>query len=330
MEKDFHYYCVAVMARAAGFRAEDALTIGYASQYVDDATEGETIQVGSLLFDPVRTAHYGLKAYDWSVQKRVYFPFHFLPSTPMATPDASFVTTPDSSLAQALLAEVQRTPAGLLRLCWIGVALHAYADTWAHQGFSGRDDPENDVVALQVRTGGRWKRLSQHVIFDCLPSIAHVQAGHLPDQPFAEWRCERPAAASRNNQEQFFSAAAAIYGWLKSIAQPPYAPTPWNALAPKIRALFAVADEDTERRCEQWQDRFADLFGPKAFAYEAQAWREEALGPAPPLVASRDPGEPVPTGPPRYELKPGFLESPWVQFHRAALRQRHFVLEHLV
>ena len=32
MQIDFHYYCVAVIARAAGFNSEDALIIAYASQ----------------------------------------------------------------------------------------------------------------------------------------------------------------------------------------------------------------------------------------------------------------------------------------------------------
>ena len=57
MQKDFHYHCIAVLARAAGFRQADALTIAYASQYVDDSTESEPIRVGELMFDPVRTAH---------------------------------------------------------------------------------------------------------------------------------------------------------------------------------------------------------------------------------------------------------------------------------
>ena len=46
MDKDIHYYCVCVLAKAAGFSEADALTIGYASQYVDDSTESEPIQVG--------------------------------------------------------------------------------------------------------------------------------------------------------------------------------------------------------------------------------------------------------------------------------------------
>ena len=47
MQTDFHFYCVAVLARAAGFSPDDALVLAYASQYVDDATEGEGQRLGS-------------------------------------------------------------------------------------------------------------------------------------------------------------------------------------------------------------------------------------------------------------------------------------------
>ena len=75
MQEDFHYYCVGVLARAAGFSSKDALTIAYASQYVDDSTESEPLNLkaeNDLKFDPVRTAHYFVEAYNWSVQKRIY------------------------------------------------------------------------------------------------------------------------------------------------------------------------------------------------------------------------------------------------------------------
>ena len=51
MQKDFHYYCIAILARAAGFGKSDALNIAYASQYVDDSTESEPIKVGELPFE---------------------------------------------------------------------------------------------------------------------------------------------------------------------------------------------------------------------------------------------------------------------------------------
>lgn len=34
MKQDFHFYCIGVLANAAGFSKEEALTIAYSSQYV--------------------------------------------------------------------------------------------------------------------------------------------------------------------------------------------------------------------------------------------------------------------------------------------------------
>lgn len=67
MQKDFHYYGIYALARCAGFNRDDAHVIAYSSQYVDDSTESEPINVGDFVFDTVRTAHLGLKSYGWDV-----------------------------------------------------------------------------------------------------------------------------------------------------------------------------------------------------------------------------------------------------------------------
>jgi hypothetical protein len=189
VQKDFHYYCVAVLARAAGFNKKDALTIAYASQYVDDATESELIRLeipgADLKFDPVRTAYAGLDmtgALAWSAQKRVYLPFHFIPSLPFSPKESdtfSFVTQPavdehrggTRSFAELLLeeAESESRRNRKRRLCRIGVALHTYADTWAHQRFSGRHNrEENDVENICVWADGDYKHLKlENLIRTC-------------------------------------------------------------------------------------------------------------------------------------------------------------------
>ena len=159
MQKDFHYYCIGVLAKAAGFDKGDALTIAYASQYVDDSTESDPVRVGDLMFDPVRTAHIGLKAFDWAIQKRVFIPFHFIPPNPIRAPQDTFVTAPNSPFAQRILQEACQEQLELRRLCRIGVALHTLADTWSHQGFSGREHKENDVESIHHRQGRTWKHL---------------------------------------------------------------------------------------------------------------------------------------------------------------------------
>ncbi|MBE9542754.1 MAG: hypothetical protein IMF01_10590, partial [Proteobacteria bacterium] len=63
MQKDMHFYGVYALARAAGIKDETARTIAYASQFVDDAIDDESIVIedknGVL---PIMTAH---KAIDY-------------------------------------------------------------------------------------------------------------------------------------------------------------------------------------------------------------------------------------------------------------------------
>jgi hypothetical protein len=83
-----------------------------------------------------------------------------------------------------------------------------------------------------------------------------------------------------------------------------------------------------ESRCDRWREEFGYLFEPELenYYYDKEAWRRDAVE-----------GD---TGWDEYseaewslmlprEVKRGFWDSLWVHFHRAALRQRHFVLENL-
>ena len=153
MQEDFHYYAVYRLSALAGFDADEAGTIAYASQYVDDATESEPIEpFPDQHFDTIRTAHYNLGAFGWNVQKKVYMPFHFLPATVRwRAPEAFSYRTREAGeddadqlcgmLFDHALQEVDPT----FRLVRIGVAVHAMADTFSHFGFSGRHHMENNV-----------------------------------------------------------------------------------------------------------------------------------------------------------------------------------------
>ncbi|OPX37320.1 MAG: hypothetical protein B1H11_06085 [Desulfobacteraceae bacterium 4484_190.1] len=59
-----------------------------------------------MMFDPVRTAQYGLDSYGWSAQKRIFIPFHFLPPRPLETAQYSFITEPNSVFAHKSLAQI--------------------------------------------------------------------------------------------------------------------------------------------------------------------------------------------------------------------------------
>ena len=192
MRKEFHYYTLFTLARYAGFSKNHSRTIAAASQYTDDSTESDPVHLGNYIFDPVRTAHYKLEAFHWNVQKKIFMAFHFLPPRPIGEgmQNFSFVTRADSILANKLLDEIHRDKSPL-RLHRLGVALHTYADTWAHEGFSGREHKENDVDRIAITTkDGSWDNLFMHDwIYDIvLRKLGHMEALHYPDKAYLKWR----------------------------------------------------------------------------------------------------------------------------------------------
>jgi len=334
MEKDFHYYCLGILARASGFAPEDALTIAYASQYVDDSTESEPMRIGEIIFDPVRTCYEGLKSYGWSVQKRVLIPFHFIPPKPIQSPKDSFVTASNSPFALRILREASDEAHSRRRLCRLGVAFHTLSDAWAHEGFSGRRHEENDVENIYHKKGRKWKHLLlDNFLLDFLPQIGHAEAGYFPDQPFLRWKYTRRMTNEvirRNNTNIFLCAAKTIYDLLLDIDKSELdTPIAWESLKKRIRTLLAYKEEDVEKRCARWRKAFEKLFKPLGFEYDKQAWRDEALHPLRATDTNWDHLAPSDFKHLRFPLTPGFFDSKWVHFHKSALRQRHLVLENL-
>ena len=364
MQIDFHYYCIAVVCRAAGFNANDSLTIAYASQYTDDATESELIRIqteGDLKFDPVRTSYKGLEVIEsitWSAQKRIWIPFHFLPPAPFDPAlhtTFNFVTQPakENTFADLLLKEAGNEPTSNYpyRLCRIGVALHAYADTWAHRGFSGRyERSENDVESIYLKNPktGNFELLGiENVLFDSLPEIGHAEAGYFADLAYQHWKYRHQnEIVERDNPTDFITAAHEIYLKLSQMEKIGGAtPIDWDDLKPRIQKLFLTAGKkpksyeryimpayrafqasDAKSRCVNWQREFTDLL-PAGYEYDPYAWKREAIDQENiqwDNYTEQDWAQMLPI-----KIKEGFWRSSWVNFHRAALHQRHLVLEHL-
>ena len=63
------------------------------------------------------------------------------------------ICTKDSPVAQGMIAACiwdRHKPYGLHKL---GITLHTYADTWAHQGFAGINNEINDIIDLTDKSG---------------------------------------------------------------------------------------------------------------------------------------------------------------------------------
>jgi GNAT superfamily N-acetyltransferase len=328
METDFHYYCTAVIAKAAGFDKREALTIAYASQYVDHATENKPIAVGEIKFDPVRTAHNGLKAYTRSIQNLVYVPFHFLPEKPVISKKDSFITKSDSAFAHYLLHHAALETDPEYRLYRLGVALHTFADTWAHEGFSGRKNIENHVEKIYVKKGFHWKKPHlKRLILSILPHVGHAEASVLPDKPYLKWKYFKSIfkrEEERDNQKYYLHAAQKMYQALSRV-RPNSRTVKWNRIQEKIQEIFSFEHDSEEARCIKWREHFEEWFHPFSLKYDKNEWRKKALGTESGDV-EWDNFRPEEFQSLHFSMARDFTSSSWVRFHQAARQQRNLVL----
>jgi len=144
MDIEFHYFITYILSRKAGFDEENAYKIAYSSQYTDDNEfhyfvnyegGGHFINEISQTMDITKPS---LK------RQKIYPLFHFIPGgkeseetcTLKCGDTKCFVTIPNNENAQMLLKEAINS-GDLYR---IGIAVHAFADTWSHQNFFEWED----------------------------------------------------------------------------------------------------------------------------------------------------------------------------------------------
>jgi len=111
----------------------------------------------------------------------------------------------------------------------VGVRMHIFNDTWAHQGFMGiRSDEVNDLTNLKCVSQNNGKpenlpwaaRISEA---SDLTYYGHGRADTFPDHPSIKLTYMRPWDAktiSRNNPVEFKKAYQAMVKWLKKIGAP--------------------------------------------------------------------------------------------------------------
>jgi hypothetical protein len=202
MNLEFHYYIVYILCRESGFSDDESHIIAYSSQYTDNNLIAHRIKISGSIYETIPTQNYGW--WDDYFPKNVYIPFHFFPG------DIDYAgckrkdrkqnplnCTPGSSRVKKLLIAGLKTR----NLYRIGIAIHTYADSWAHQNFSGVDE--------------EWNLLDEGSL---IPHIGHAQVLGKPDGLKEKWTDPRlsPELSMVNNSERFLKAAKQIYKYLRT------------------------------------------------------------------------------------------------------------------
>lgn len=228
----FHYYATGFLALRAGFEPAEARIIAYSAQYVDHALVPHRVEAdkpggGRAVYRTMATHHFGF--WDPAQEDSVWLPFHFFPGgDPAPRPGridrrASVeAVVPNGEPVRELLVAALRSDDPYR----IGIALHCYADSWAHQNFTGRRDDFNTLSAGSL-----------------IPPIGHAQAESAPDIMHARWLDGRFEAPEVDNRRRFLEAARLMYKYLATNRRRSFADAP-AVLADLERMLGPVVDND--------------------------------------------------------------------------------------
>jgi hypothetical protein len=343
MNINFHYAAIKVLAHHADFSLPESQLIAYASQYVDDATEHrkiglsrdpevEGIRYEDGEFDPICTAHKDLDYIKGALSRRsrklVYVCFHFLPSLTGQTSASRRQVKRNGRLARRLVTDaISAWKAAESReeekrtLIQLGVALHSYADTWSHQGFSGDwDRDNNDISDVEIKRGAQWRdtKLISKFLSYAGPDIGHAELGTLPDRSDTAWRCKprKRSTVGQDNCREFLEASDAILGLLSKARGNAGR---WNGVKAKLRrCLRNPADHEDfgPRGRHEWRRQFPRL----AFNYGPRDWFDAALKPGGGLLDLL--GSTLRLDPEDFEVSEG---REYFYFQAAAWKQRQAV-----
>ena len=203
MDIEFHYYMTYIIALRAGFKADNAYTIAYSSQYTDDNDTPYEI-----LGEDVPYKNYISQTMDITKPKeellRIHPYFHFFPGTKREIVNNSYPrkdgklhllnTIPNNVNVRRLFTKSLKLP----DLYRIGIATHTYADTFCHQNFVGFKESFNSMEGLLAKI---------------IPSVGHADAKYKPDIPGLVWSDTRHVSSyiEVRNKDRILEPAGNIF-----------------------------------------------------------------------------------------------------------------------
>ena len=333
MQQDFHFNVVYLLCRCAGFGPSEARTVASASQFADDcAPAGELRRPNGASCRPEATTCTGPLALDRAWQERTLRRYHFL-----ADDRRPGVVTPGNRAVTRLArkAAVLAASAAPYGLHALGLALHALADSFAHQGFSPFAGPLNRVRRLTLEPSdgnllGRIQGFFLHQFPHLAPAIGHAEAGFCPDVPFLTWSYRLPGESSwrrgtwegvrfqngrvvRDNAVIVAAAVRAVAGVLAGVDGLEAARDPNEQAAFFNPSLFRRLDS-LQGRSGQWEavfhgEKFFGFRGAgdrRCFSYDGKEWGGRAYG----FAAS-------PRGAAMVALRRGYRSTDWWRFQQA-------------
>jgi len=345
MQIDGHHALTYIAGRLAGYGRKQASIIAYSAQYVDDATNSGVIQFkNGAMYSRISSAHKMLdyRNSDALANHQVWIPFHFLPGNggkvAGENPEGSFIRKlvcyPDSPVARDMLCTCARDLEKPYALHRIGITMHVYADTFAHQGFAGVNHEINEVGKLKTNNKTLDRsfayKIANFFLSESFP-LGHGAALSHPDRPSLIWEYRNGLGekVSRNNMDIFMDATDKMCRALQCFRKPDVGmnlglmPGLPPTDAKKIFSLIkSIKGETGEVRHEKWLDEIKKgsfSFGGEDVSYIAKgqgSWKQQSIG----QLKAFD------TGREEFTFRKTFLSSNWKLFHDALQAHRLDIL----
>ncbi|MCL2565599.1 MAG: hypothetical protein FWE24_07310 [Defluviitaleaceae bacterium] len=306
MNINFHYFAIKSLACCAGFCEDKAQQIAKYSQFVDDYSWASHMNCSNIPneiinskefdlftpslsgnFSPVTTGFSGPFDYISVIVKReqkfILSPFHFMPFDESKAGIEDERVVPlyfnDNSLIDRFLHSIidkyHRSEKWNIPLMKLGMLLHIFADTHAHQMFSGFDSWVNKVLVTKVKDNITSKGITG-LISDAstgVPTIGHAQVGTLADLSNTSFatayklnsKDSYRGSYSQDNTKAFLETARNIYIYLKKccnnlpLSDNDYS---WDELSQKLRQGFLIEypkKNVIKSLAQHWSTYFPDI-----------------------------------------------------------------------
>lgn len=316
MDIQYHYFAVRTLAEYGGFSEEEAQTIAYYSQQVDDFTQAGPFYVAGeppafftengfaghvtdniWMVVPHPTGIDMVQSLEEHYRYTTLAPFHFIPPENLEETGrqenfsrADYRCVCASNRERALLihkitgdavsrVKESRSERNLMEL---GMALHTYADTYAHCGYSGLSGWENRAVikkAFNQTTQKEEVSNIERLFYQELPHIGHGNSGHVPD--ICSYQIEVATLSEKedknysehirkDNLESFLQCSRDILDILCDASGAAlFDDNAWEKLSGKLSAALPVqtSEESSKKKKElaaHWSRYFPDI----SYSYE--------------------------------------------------------------
>ena len=292
MDINFHYFAVKSVARAAGYDEEKAQRIAEFSQFMDDYNWHDYFHAGNIpdyiksgeldiifnetlkIIHPVTTGFSDLLSMATLIlpksQKYMISPFHIIPrdrqsmdrkdhrAVPAELNDGSYISSMLQELKNDIVSGKVDESDKLMRM---GMLLHTFADTYAHQLFTGYAEEVNSVELISATDNITGEDVTQKYHFwieECLtkleeilkitpPTIGHMAIAHIPDLSHLSFEMKYKDLDGtvrrhiRSNTSTFVAACRQLYNYMRNILGSSVpADMEWNELSQKLADGFLI------------------------------------------------------------------------------------------